>query len=233
VPNLPTTRPPALLAQGMAVRSAQARGHQRRQSGNDRIASASDIEHLARMCADMLFTGGVKQCHALFAAGQQHGVELERLAQVLCPGAQIGFVAPGADDLLQFGPVGGDDGGAAVAGVVAALGVDEYRFAGAAGSGHHAVDVRQTALAVVGEQYRLMVWQQAQEGRRSVRPALRGRASFSKSSRSSCCWRPMTRSLTVVCSPASRARWRLDAGLAASGLRACGRARRRRPRPQS
>ena len=36
--------------------------------------------------------------------------------------------------------------------------------------------------------------------------------------RSSCCWRPITRSLTVVRRPGSRLRWRGDAGFAQQGF---------------
>jgi len=57
----------------------------------------------------------IKQAHAFFAAGEQQGVELQFGAQVLRFDAQFGFVAPGTDHLLQFGPVGGDNVGTAVA----------------------------------------------------------------------------------------------------------------------
>ena len=45
-------------------------------------------------------------------------------------GVQIVFAGPGANDLLQFGAVGGDDGGAAVALVIGRFRIDDHRLAG-------------------------------------------------------------------------------------------------------
>ena len=100
-----------------------------------------------------------EQGHALFRAGQQQGLDADVGAQTLDLGTQLVLVAPAAHHLGQLCTVGRDDGGARVAPVVAALGVDQHRLAGGAGQLDHARDVRQAALAVVREQHQIVMRQ--------------------------------------------------------------------------
>jgi hypothetical protein len=71
----------------------------------------------------------LEQGHALFAAGHQQGLQVQFGAQGLAAGDQGRLVRAGADHGLEFGEVGLDEGGAAIAGKVAALRVHHHRHA--------------------------------------------------------------------------------------------------------
>ncbi len=97
------------------------------------------------------------QRHAVLAAGDQHGLGVERFAQALGGGGDLVVAlrrrVRGVGKLL---PVGRDQGGAAVDAVVAALGIDDHRLAlRVGGRDHVADDARgERALGVVGQHHR-------------------------------------------------------------------------------
>ena len=99
--------------------------------------------------------GIIEQRHAFLRARQQQPRKTELAAQVLRAFMQLRFAVPHADHLRQLGAVRRDDGGARIAAVVAALGVDQHRLLRCAGELDHPWDVCQAALAVVGEQHHI------------------------------------------------------------------------------
>ena len=76
---------------------------------------------------------------------------------------QLGFGAPFANDLFEFGAVGRDAGGTRVARVVAAFGVNQHSFACSASGRNHLRHMSQATFAVVGEQHHVVRRQQLEK----------------------------------------------------------------------
>ena len=118
----------------------------------------------------------VEQRHALFAARDQQGVEVDAPAQRLRALVQRrprrASAPTPARSSERFGVI---TVAPAIARVVAALRVDQHRLAGRRAELDHARHVGQPALAVVGEQHHV-VRRQRRSKSSSLRPAPRGRA---------------------------------------------------------
>jgi hypothetical protein len=151
VPSLPTTTPAARLARGW-LRADEAGGNAAAEGRRHGVAGAGHVIDLERPGG--LVVGRLallQQGHALFAAGDQQGLQVQLGAQGLAPGDQRGLVRAGADHGLELGQVGLDDGGAAVAGKVGALRVHHHRHAPGPGQGDQGRHVGEGALGVVGQ----------------------------------------------------------------------------------
>ena len=204
MPNLPTTMPPARLAIGIASRRLRPAASIAASvaitvspapvTSNTSRASAGTRAWPAASNSDMPSSERVTSRPSRPSSARSRSAR----------SAQLRLARPAADHLGQLGAVRRDHGGALVARVVVALRVDEHRLAGGAGLLDHRRDVRQAALAVVGEQDR--VRDRAAPPRRtaSMPWSTSWSGSSSKSTRRSCCERPMTRSLTMVVRPGSR-----------------------------
>ena len=185
----------------------QAAGEHRGEGGDHRVAGAGDVEHLARLGRDLHVAGGVEQRHAVLGARQQQRARAERLrAAPATRSCSCASLAPGADHLGQLGAVRRDRrsrrGSARSRCPSDRRG--PARPAARAGSIMSGMCV-EAALAVVGEQDHVRDCASASLVERPASPSSTSwSGSSSKSTRSSCCERPMTRSLTIVVSRGSR-----------------------------
>jgi len=129
------------VGQGGGLLPVAARGEGGGEGGDDGVAGAGDVVHLARLGGEVeLGAPGAQEGHAVLTAGDQQGGQAQVAHEGLPLGHQGGLVGTGAHHRLEFGQVGGDAGGPPVAAEVVALGVHQHRQAVGAG-----------ALAVVGE----------------------------------------------------------------------------------
>ena len=230
MPNLPTTMPPARLAIGIASRRLEPGGEHRGERGDHGVAGAGDVEHLARLGRQV--ERGRRRRTATCRPRSGSARAPSRPSDARSAWARSRSCAsldPAADHLGELGAVRRDRGGAARSGVVAALGIDEHRLAGGARQLDHARDVgrgrpcrsRRTA-PTSGLRQRLLV------DRLACCSSTSWSGSFSKSTRRSCCDRPMTRSLTMVVELRVALEQRLDAALLEQRLAGGAPARRRR-----
>ena len=125
---------------------------------------------------------------------------------------EVGLVLPAADDLAQFGAVGREQGRAAVARVVVAL---RDRPAPACRRARQTDHSRRCGRGRPcrsrrGSPRRRPASACSKSASLAASTSLEG--GVSKSMRSSCCWRPITRSLTVVGIAASRVQAGANAG---------------------
>ncbi len=94
---------------------------------------------------------GAQQGHALLAAGDQQGTQIQLGHQCLAFFQQGLFVRHRPHHRLELGQIGGQQGGAPVAAEITALGVHQHRHAGLAGQGDQPGAVAQGALGVIGQ----------------------------------------------------------------------------------
>ena len=99
------------------------------------------------------------QGHAVLGTGDQQGIQLEALDQIQPLGDQLLFALHLAHHSLEFGHVGGQQGGTAILLEVGPLGVDQHRNTGGTGALDHAGHVVESTLAVVGKDHHVAIRQ--------------------------------------------------------------------------
>ena len=135
---------------------ASAAGMSQRQSGDDRVPGARDVEHFAGASGNGRDVAvAFDQGHAAFGAGDQNGFGIDAFEQRRGGGGDA-LLGPGVDGTRRGGElaqIGGDAGGAGVAGEIGALGIDKDRQAAGAGGGDRAGEkaTAEHAFAVVRE----------------------------------------------------------------------------------
>ena len=129
---LPTTTAAAALAARMAGFETGFERQHRRQHRDHGVAGARHVADLHRISRHMNRRRVLlHQRHALVAAGHQHRLAGERLAQFVGGGRHILVAAHlAAHGVAQFLAVGRDQRGAAIDAEIAALGIDHHRLAG-------------------------------------------------------------------------------------------------------
>ncbi|MND95865.1 hypothetical protein D3C80_881310 [compost metagenome] len=148
------------VGQGAGLVQAHAGGKRRRQGGDDGIAGTGHVIDFVSLGRQVqLGLPFADQGHAILGTGHQQGVQLEALDQLQPLGDQLLFALHLAHHGLEFGHVGGQQGGAAILLEIRPLGIHQHRDAGGAGAGNHARHVVQGALAVVGEDHHVGPWQ--------------------------------------------------------------------------
>ena len=155
--------PAARLATCIACGSAAPLRQHRRQRRDHGIARAAHVEHLARLRRLVQHAALLVQAHALLAARDQQRLGAQFAPQRLRPRGQVVLVFPAPHHFAHFGAVGRDDGGAMVARIVVALGIDQDGLAGGAREFDHFRDMREPALAVVGQHQHVAVGEQRLE----------------------------------------------------------------------
>ena len=142
------------------------RRHRGGQHGDHRVPGARDIVDLACHRRHVQFLlAGPQQGHAVFAAGYQQGLQVQLVHELLSLGHQLALGPAGADHRFQLVQVGGEQGGAPVAGEVAALGVHQHRHGAGPGDLDKGLRPRQRALGVVRQHQHLAAIQQLRQVR--------------------------------------------------------------------
>jgi hypothetical protein len=118
VPSLPTTMPARDIGDANGLGPVGPGGEHDGQRGDDGVAGAGNVEHLARLRGLMVGFLIGKQRHALFAARHQQRFEPEFAAQHLRLGGEFGFGRPATDDFAQFRAIRRNHRRAGVPGVV-------------------------------------------------------------------------------------------------------------------
>ena len=154
------------------VAQPEAAGQHRGQRGDDGVAGAGHVEDLARLGRHLQRDRLASNSDMPSSERVSSRPSSPSAAQLLRLRVELRRARPGADHLRQLGPVGRDHGRAGVARIVAALGIDQHRLGELAGLLDHARDVRQAALAVVGEQDRVVGRQRRSYSARHAREHL-------------------------------------------------------------
>ena len=129
-------------------------------------ATAGNVERAVRR----------EEAHAFLGARDEQRRDVERLAQRHRLGGHLARIAPATHHLPEFAAIGRDHRRAAIAVPVLALGVDQHGLARRARALDHRRDVREPALAVVGEDEEVRVGEQAFEvGQLGRQHLVRGR----------------------------------------------------------
>ncbi|MCY1174269.1 hypothetical protein D9M73_144650 [compost metagenome] len=138
------------------------RGNGCGKGGDDSIAGTGHIEHLACPCRQVQRRlTNAQQGHAMLAAGDQQGAQVQVLQQLQALGDQFGLIDATANDGLELAEVRGNQAGATVDGKVLALGVGQHRNALGPRRLDQVLVVLQCTFAVVGQDQHLDAFEQA------------------------------------------------------------------------
>ena len=136
------------------------------EQGDDRVAGARDVEHLARLRGQRDRLGAaLEQRHALLPAGHEQQLQLELGAQRLALAQELRLVFAGADDGFELAAIRRQRVRAAIAFEVRALRIDQHRHARGATGGHEIGRAAQRAFAVVGQDDHLGIAHELREQR--------------------------------------------------------------------
>ena len=164
VPSLPTTTPAASLAMRTADGKIGAGAEQRAERRDDGVARARDVVDLARDRRNVVGAVRRVQAHPLLRARDEQRRRRRAAARSACAFAVISrVVAPAPDDLPELAAIGRDHRRAAIPVPVVALRIDQHRLSRGARALDHRRDVREPALAVVGQDHEIGVREQPVE----------------------------------------------------------------------
>ena len=120
---------------------------------DDRVSGAAHVDHFVLRRPFVAPAAGLIQGHSLRAARDQKRAKPELLAQRLGLLRELVLVPPASHDLAQLGPVRSHHGRAGVSRIVVSLGIDEDALLALARDFDHLGDMREPALAVVGQDH--------------------------------------------------------------------------------
>ena len=164
VPSLPTTTPAACV--GDAHRGVQIRAgaEQRAERGDDGVAGAGDVVDLARDRRNVVGAVRRVEAHPLLRARDEQRRRRRAAARSACAFAVISASSRQRPTTLpELAAIGRDHRRAAILVPVVALRIDEHRLSRGARALDHRRDVREPALAVIGEDQEIGVGEQPVE----------------------------------------------------------------------
>ena len=137
---------------------------QRAERRDHRVARTRHVEHLARLRRNRQRAGVGEERHALLRARVSSSASRSSSRRSACARrARSSSSRAAPDDLAELAAIGRDQRGAAIPLPLVALRIDEHRLAGCARALDHRRDVREAALAVVGQHERVGPGEQALE----------------------------------------------------------------------
>ena len=130
---------------------------------NHSIACARHVKHFACLGRDVDALIFREQCHAFFRASQQQRIDRQPLTQLAYFLFQFLLARPAPHHIAQLAAIGRQEAGLRVALVVIALRINQHRKARRPGGFDHALDVGQTAFAIVTHDDDVVILQQCFE----------------------------------------------------------------------